>query len=294
MSFKQFARSFSSSAVASKVGYSTVQPVHHLVPVKKAILSTRFPDTKIPKTDIRSPGYKPKDIYQDRVTDYYHNTLQSDLLLHYYEHDASVVKGNKTRDWGTDSPYALYRRHRNPKGLTRATRDIKPITSKNIPELVGISINVYNKDALEDAWVNISARLQIAQITNVKPKITYNKSNVLSWKVREGKECGCKVELTGRDMTRFLTTLTELVLPRIRTFQGIKTTSGDKSGNISFGMTPEEVKLFPEIENFQELFPNLFGFHVTFKTTAGTDERARTLLTSLGLPFYKPVKAKAE
>ncbi|KAL7663224.1 Large ribosomal subunit protein uL5 C-terminal domain-containing protein [[Candida] zeylanoides] len=283
-------RFFQTSATNLKVGYSTVKPVHHLIPIKKQVLSKRFPELNIPKDDIRSPQYKPRDIYQDRVQDYYHNTLQSDLMLSLYEHEAQTERGIKARSWGEDSPYAVYRRDRKPKGLSRATRDVKPIKFNNIPELTGITLNLYNKDALEEPWINISARLQLAQITNVKPKILYNRSNVLSWKVREGKECGCKVDLEGRDMTRFLSTLVELVLPRIRTFQGIKDTSGDRSGNITFGFTSEEVKFFPEIENFQELFPNLFGFHVTFKTTAGTDERARTLLTSLGLPFYKEVK----
>lgn len=284
-------RFFQTSATNLKVGYSTVKPVHHLIPIKKQVLSKRFPELNIPKDDIRSPQYKPRDIYQDRVQEYYHNTLQSDLMLSLYEHDAQTERGIKARLWGEDSPYAVYRRDRKPKGLSRATRDVKPIKFNNVPELTGITLNLYNKDALEEPWINISARLQLAQITNVKPKILYNRSNVLSWKVREGKECGCKVDLEGRDMTRFLSTLVELVLPRIRTFQGIKDTSGDRSGNITFGFTLEEVKFFPEIENFQELFPNLFGFHVTFKTSAGTDERARTLLTSLGLPFYKEVKS---
>lgn len=291
MSLRSSIRSFSSSSASLRTGYSTVQPVHHLIPVNKQALGKRFPELNIPKDDIRSPQYKPNDIYQDRVAEHYENTLKSDLLLACYQHDLKVVTGEKTRSWGEFSPYAVYRRDRKPKGLSRATKNVKPVTAANVPELVGININLYNKEALEEPWVNISARLQLAQITNVKPKITYNRSNVLSWKVREGKECGCKVELTGRDMTRFLASLTELVLPRIRTFKGIKDTSGDKNGNITFGFTPEEVKFFPEIENFQELFPNLFGFHVTFKTTAGTDERARTLLTSLGLPFYKEQKS---
>lgn len=100
-----------------------------------------------------------------------------------------------------------------------------------------------------------------------------------------GKEMWCQGELTGSDMSQFLLTLTELVLPRIRTFRGVPKKSGDKFGNISIGLDPEDVKFFPEIEHFQELFPNLFGFHITFKTSARTDDAARVLLSSLGLPF---------
>lgn len=279
-------RYFSTASRLSRTGYSTVEPVHHLVPINKSALKPGLKQLLLPKDDIKSVGYKPSNIGQDRVKDYYNDSLQSNLMLQLYEHDKEVIKGSKHREWGVDSPYKLYRRMKKPKGLSRPTKDIHPITHTNIPELTGININLYNKDALEESWLNISSRLQIAQITNVKPKRIYNRSNILPWKCREGKPCGCKVELSGEDMSQFLSTLTELVLPRIRTFQGISKKSGDRNGNISFGLGPEDVKYFPEIENFQELFPNLFGFHITFKTSARTDDQARLLLSSLGLPFH--------
>ena len=281
-------RSFACTSAALRPGYSTVETVHHLVKVKKAALKPKYQNVLLPKDDIRSVGFRPREICQDRVEEHYYNTLQQDLMLSYYEHGEDTVKGNKRRSWGTSSPYAIYRGMRRPKGAGRPSKDIFPVTWKNIPELKSIVINAYNNAALEESWLNISTRLQIAQITNVKPKQTYNKSNVLSWKVREGKPCGCKVELSGRDMTQFLTTLVELVLPRIRTFRGIKNTSGDNNGNITFGLNDEDVKYFPEVENFQELFPNLTGFNITFKTNARTDERARLLLSSFGIPFYSP------
>lgn len=282
-------RAFSQGTALCRAGYSTVDPVHHLVTINKAALKPLYRELLIPKDDVESVGYKPVDICQDRVQEHYHNTVQPDLMLQQYVHGASTIHGNKKQSWGASSPYALYRNLKRPKGLGRATRDVHPIGPHNVPALEAISINCYNSDALEESWLNISTRLQFAQITNVKAKQTYNKTNILPWRVREGRPCGAKVELTGRDMTQFLSTLTELVLPRIRTFKGIKNTSGDKGGNITFGLDPEDVKFFPEIENFQELFPNLFGFHITFKTTARTDEQARILLSAMGLPFYDPV-----
>lgn len=279
-------RCFSTASRLSRTGYSTVEPVHHLIPIKKNLLKPGLEEFLLPKDDIRSVGYKPKNIEQDRVQDYYKEQIRSNLMLQLYVHDQEVVVGEKQRSWGTDSPYKLYRKLKKPRGLSRATKDILPVTSKNIPELESIYINLYSKEALEENWLNISTRLQLAQITNIKPKRIYNKSNILPWKCREGKPCGCKVELTGEDMSQFISTLTELVLPRIRTFQGLSKKSGDKNGNISFGLSPEDVKFFPEIENFQELFPNLFGFHITFKTSARTDDQARLLLSSLGFPFH--------
>lgn len=288
---RQVIRHFSHGARLARPGYSTVEPVHHLVPINKSALKPIYQPLLKSKDDITAVGYKPTEIDQDRLTEHYHNTVQSDLLLLFYEHDAKVIPGNKKRSWGRDSPYKVFRGLKKQVGLGRPSRDIKPITSDNVPEIVGVSINAYSPDVLEESWVNISNRLQLAQITNVKPKILRNKSNVLQWKVREGRVCGCKVELTGRDMTQFLLTLTELVLPRIRTFQGIYNTSGDGNGNVSFGLEPDHVKFFPEIENFQELYPNLFGFHVTVKTSARTDEQARTLLSAMGFPFCERPKA---
>lgn len=282
--WKQNVRLLSTSAARSG-GYSTVQPVHHLVKVKKSALMPRYKEVLIPKDSIESIGYRPADYDQDRVDEHYRNTLRSDLMLSLYKHNAAVIPGKGMRDYEPTTPYALYRNKKKPAGFGRPTRNILPIGPKNVPQLTGITLNLYAKDAFAHNWLNISSTLQLAQITNVKPKKIKGRMNDLSWKIRRGKRCGCMVDLTGPDMNQFLLTLTELVLPRIRTFTGIKKTSGDKFGNISMGLNPEDVKFFPEIEHFQELYPNLFGFHITFKTSARTDDAARLLLSSLGLPF---------
>jgi large subunit ribosomal protein L5 len=271
-----------------KPGYSSVQPVHHLVPIAKAALKPGYKELLVPKDDITSVGFKPTETRQDRVAEYFENSVKSDLMLHFYDHNAEVIEGNKRRSWGTDSPYKLYRNLKKPKGVSRPTRDVHPITNRNIPQVTSVVIQAFEKNALEEPWLNISTRLQLAQITNVKPKQIYARANILPWRLREGKPCGAKVELFNNDMNQFISTLTEIVLPRIRTFRGIKNTSGDNGGNITFGLNPEDVKNFPEIENFQELFPNLTGMHITFKTTARTDEQARTLISTLGFPFFNP------
>lgn len=245
----------------------------------------KYQEVLVPKDDIESVGYRPTQFEQDRVDEHYRNSLRSDLMLYFYEHDAEIVPGQKLRDHDPTNPYSLYRHKKKPRGFGRPTRDVLPIGPQNVPELTGIALNLYTKDAYAHSWLNISSTLQLAQITNVKPKKVKGRMNDLSWKIRRGKRCGAKVDLTGADMNQFLVTLTELVLPRIRTFKGISKTSGDKFGNISLGLNPEDVKFFPEIEHFQELFPNLFGFNITFKTTARTDAAARVLLSSLGLPF---------
>ncbi|CAK9438115.1 mitochondrial 54S ribosomal protein uL5m [Lodderomyces beijingensis] len=284
---RTFTRQFSQTGVSLRPGYSTVHPVHHLVKVEKAKLKPGLQNLLLPRDDIRSVKYKPTEICQDRVAEHYRNTLESDLLLHFYQHKAVKVEGNKKRTWSNDSPHNLFRGLRKPRGGTRATKDKHPITAENVPRLTSIALHAYNKNALEHNWLNISTRLQLSIITNVKAKQTYNKSNILPWKTRVGRPCGAKVELVDRDMNQFISTLTELVLPRIRAFKGISFGSGDRNGNISFGLSPEDVQFFPEFEHYQELFPNLNGMDITFKTTAQTDAQAKTLLSAYGFPFAK-------
>jgi large subunit ribosomal protein L5 len=37
-------------------------------------------------------------------------------------------------------------------------------------------------------------------------------------------------------------------MPKIKEWKGVKGSSGDSSGNLTFGFTPEETALFPEVE----------------------------------------------
>lgn len=269
-----------------KPGCALVPPVHHLVKIDKSKLSPRFPGLKYDKDDIRSPSYRPKDTHPDRLQGHYQNTLQSDLLLINYNHNAKTEKGTKKRIWDvTKSPYHVNRPLRKPKGLGGQQPDVHPILWNNIPSIESVTLNCYVAEARDNELYAISASLQLQQITGCKPSIIYSKSNVPNWKIRSGRQMGAKVRLTGLPMHQFLATLSEIVLPRIRKYKGIKPTSGDSLGNISLGLTANDVKFFPEIDANQDLWPKTFGFHITINTTAGTDDRARTLISAFQLPF---------
>ncbi|RLV93032.1 54S ribosomal protein L7 mitochondrial [Spathaspora sp. JA1] len=278
-------RQFSQTGIHLRPGYSTVHPVHHLVKVKKANLKPGLSELLIPNDDITSVKYRPTEIDQDRLYEHYRHTLKPDLMLNLYKHDSETIPANTKQSWGVDSPYKLYRPLKKPLGSIRTRASIKPVTDRNIPEITGVTVHSFNKKALVEPWLDITTRLQVATITNVKPKQLFAKTNLVQWKLRKGKPVGGKVDLVGRDMNQFLTTLVELVLPRIRTFKGIKSTSGDKKGNITFGLDNEDIQFFPEIEAFQDLYPNMNGLHVTIKTSASNDEEARTLLSAYGFPF---------
>ena len=83
-------------------------------------------------------------------------------------------------------------------------------------------------------------------------------------------------------------------MPRIKDWKGVSGTSGDSIGNISFGMTPEQVALYPEIEfNYGHYPPEMIpGLHITIQTTALTDKEGRLLLMAMGIPFHGELKKR--
>ncbi|CCH42485.1 54S ribosomal protein L7, mitochondrial [Wickerhamomyces ciferrii] len=275
-----------SSAAAGRVGCSLVKPVHHLIKIDKNKLSPRFPELNLEKNDIRNPGFRPVATHQDRVAEHYTNTLQSDLLLMNFQHNQRRKEGLKRRQWDGSSPNHPSRTLRKPKGSEVETPDIKIYTDKNIPIIESITLNCYTKLAKDNANHAISAALQLQQITNCKPKPLHSRKDVIAWGVRRGWLMGAKVELKGRPLSQFLSTLTEIVFPRIREFKGLSSRAGDKTGNLSMGLTHEEISFFPEIESNQDQWSKTYGMHINIKTTAQTDTEARRLLSAYGFPIH--------
>lgn len=280
------ARSFSSATVNLKAACSLVKPVHHRVRIDKSKLSPRFPELQLPKNDIRSPAFNPVATHEDRVHDHYLNTLQSDVLLMNYSHGAETEVGLKQRAWDGSSPYHINRSPRKPRGSSSQLPDVHPVKWHNIPAITSVVLNCYVREAKENKLLAISAALQLQQITGCKPHPIYSKSDVPSWKLRRGNQMGAKVELKGRPMSQFLSVLTEIVMPRIREYKGISNKAGNGLGSLSFGLTSEDVKFFPEIDSNQDLWPKTFGMHININTSARTDVQARTLVSGFQIPFH--------
>ncbi|TFY74570.1 hypothetical protein EWM64_g9444 [Hericium alpestre] len=99
-------------------------------------------------------------------------------------------------------------------------------------------------------------------------------------------------------MYEFLGTLTEFVLPRMREFPGMLMPAGSAnmntpsgvSGVVSFGLSPDAMGLFPQIEVNLDSYPKAYGFHIHFITNAtgtGAQNRARQLLSGFQIPFTR-------
>jgi len=151
----------------------------------------------------------------------------------------------------------------------------------SLPRLNKIVVNMGVGKALQDKNRMEQAAEQLGQITGQRPQITKAKKAVSGFRLREGNEIGCRVTLRGRRMYEFLDRLISIALPRIRDFRGVNPKSFDGQGNYSLGLSEQMV--FPEIDPDKVTFTQ--GMDVTFVTSTNSDDEARELLRSFGMPF---------
>jgi large subunit ribosomal protein L5 len=152
-----------------------------------------------------------------------------------------------------------------------------------VPRLTKVVVNIGMGEAIQNAKALDAAVADMTAITGQRPVITRAKKSVAAFKVRTGMPIGAMVTLRGPRMYDFLDKLMNIVLPRIRDFQGVSPKSFDGRGNFSLGL--QEQIVFPEIE--YDKVDKIRGLEITVVTTARTDEEARRLLQLLGMPFRK-------
>ena len=141
----------------------------------------------------------------------------------------------------------------------------------------GVGAAVADKKLIEHAVEELTL------ITGQRAVATVSKKDVASFKLRKGMPIGAKVTLRGERMYEFLDRLVTTALPRVRDFQGVKSSGFDGRGNYNLGIT--EQIIFPEIDI--DKVNKIAGMDITFVTTADTDQEAKLLLTELGIPFKK-------
>jgi large subunit ribosomal protein L5 len=152
-----------------------------------------------------------------------------------------------------------------------------------VPRLSKIVLNIGLGEAITNSKAMESAEKDLTAIAGQHPVVTRAKRPIAAFKLRTGLPIGMAVTLRGKRMNDFFEKLVNIVLPRIRDFQGVSPDSFDGQGNYALGM--KEQVVFPEIE--YDKIEKLRGFAIVIVTTATTDEEGRELLRSLGMPFRK-------
>ena len=150
-----------------------------------------------------------------------------------------------------------------------------------VPKLDKIVINMGLGDTGGDTKKVDAAVGDLTMIVGQKAVITRATKSIANFKVREGLAVGAKVTLRRERMYEFLDRLVTIALPRVRDFRGVSPKSFDGRGNYAMGI--REHIIFPEI-NYDKV-DKIRGMDIIICTTAKTDDEARELLRSFGLPF---------
>lgn len=262
----------------------------------------------------------PGPVARSRLATHYQQTLSHDLLYLLYSHATHTAAESlpnpvsRSPVWSPTNPYALNRPPPRPKGNRYLVPNPSYTSATSLPVLESIVLESMTKSALS-AKSNLLPLLQAFQsITGEVPQsrhpgpygpgsgrglvITRSSKKSASFKIRAGAPTGVKVELRGEPMYALLETLIEFVLPRLKTFNGIPLPSSSApqqstsatSGVVSFGLPPEAMGLWPQIEANLDLYPKTFGMNLFLVTSAkgrGAQDQARALCSGLGVPFVK-------
>ncbi|KAA1473846.1 ribosomal protein L5 [Dentipellis sp. KUC8613] len=251
-----------------------------------------------------------RDTHLVRFGEHYHNTLQDDLLYMTYKHESGPrPEPRKIRlTYDPEDPYTKLRRNPPVGGSRLGSKLAPPSTPENVVRLERISLHMMAKDAIASkqnllgpimAFRALSGETQRGGGRHLSEGVQIVKGikTVGGW-TRPGLPLGVKVDLKGPKMWDFLGTLTEFVLPRLREFPGVLLPAGSSnmntpagvSGVVSFGLPPEAMGFFPQIEVNLDAYPKPYGFHIHFVTNAtgtGAQNRARQLLSGLQIPFTR-------
>lgn len=149
-----------------------------------------------------------------------------------------------------------------------------------VPKLEKIVVNM--AFGIVDKDTQKSVIEDLAKITGQKPALCAARKSISNFKLREGMVIGAKVTLRGNRMYDFLDRFINIALPRIRDFRGVPNKGFDHRGNYTLGL--KEQTIFPEIDLSRHGAPEQ-GMDITIVTTADTDEKAKELLSQLGMPF---------
>jgi len=152
-----------------------------------------------------------------------------------------------------------------------------------VPRLEKVVLNIGIGEAIQNAKALEAAENDLMAISGQHPVTTRAKKSIAAFRLRAGMPVGLMVTLRGERMYEFLDKLVNIVLPRIREFQGVSPSSMDGHGNYTLGI--KEQVIFPEID--YDKIDRLRGLEVSIITNAKTDEEARHLLEFMGMPFSK-------
>ncbi len=148
-----------------------------------------------------------------------------------------------------------------------------------VPEIYKVTINVgvgLHKDSKENCE---KIESELAQISGQKPRFTKSKKSISGFKTRKGEKIGYSVTLRNGKMWDFISRLINVVLPRLRDFDGIPSKNFDKNMNFTYPVS--EQAIFPEINPNEIKFG--WGMSISFSLkNARNKELVEAYLKKIG------------
>jgi len=251
-----------------------------------------------------------RDTHASRLGDHYHTTLQDDLMYMTYQHELGPRPPPRhiRLTYDPEDPYTRFRNNPPVGGSKVGKKPAPPTTADNVVRLERIQIHTMVKEAVLSRQNLLGAIMALRALSGETLRgggvhgadgvqIIKGVKSIAGW-TRVGTPLGAKVDLKGHAMYEFLGTLTEFVLPRLREFNGLPLpppsasleTPAGVSGVVSFGLAPEAMGLFPQIEVNLDAYPKPYGMHIHFVTSAtgiGAQSKARQLLSGFQIPFAR-------
>lgn len=164
--------------------------------------------------------------------------------------------------------------------------DIKNVMG--VPSIEKIVINSGVGDFKDSKEALAVFEEELSNIAGQKVSERKARKSEAGFKIRKGEVVGYSVTLRGSRMWAFLDKFINIVLPRVRDFNGLSTTAFDKAGNYSVGI--KEHTIFPEVN--PNTTKGIRSLQVVIVTNSGDMEKSRKLLELVGLPFKKDEKRK--
>lgn len=153
----------------------------------------------------------------------------------------------------------------------------------SVPALEKIKVNIGIGTYMRNSKDYSEIAENVTMITGQKPVVSKARVAISNFKLRVGMPVGLSVTLRKQKMYDFMDRLVNIVLPRVRDFQGVSPKSFDQKGNYSLGL--KDCSVFPELDI--EDIAKIHGLQITITTTAENPEQGKALLTEMGFPFKK-------
>src|ERR1700692_1462726 len=180
-------------------------------------------------------------------------------------------------------------RHYKDRVLPALQQKHKYKNVHQVPRVAKVVVNTSVGSQSDVKQALDEAKAELSLITGQHPVETRAKKSISNFKLRKEQAIGAKVTLRGERMYEFLERLIKAALPRIRDFRGVSPRCFDGNGNYTLGVSDQSI--FPEVE-LDKIKRNI-GFDVTIVTTAQTNEKAKSLLSEMGMPFSDRAKKVA-